>query len=257
MDLNVDALWAQGVSVSRGERTIVSDVTFRARHGALLAIAGPNGAGKSTLLKALLGLLPSRGSILVEGRLVSELSVRQRAQHLAYIPQRSSVMLGVSVLDVVASARYAYRDRFGRIDREDPAVAEAIRRVGLSTFASRTFESLSGGEQRLVLLARALATGARVLLFDEPTAGLDIVHVLQFFQLMRELTSQGHAVLCILHELSDVQRYADEVLLLERGRCVDVGPVADVLSQDRIAKVYGVHVHPSVALGFSLDGSWP
>jgi iron complex transport system ATP-binding protein len=252
-----DALSAQGVSVVRGPRTILQDITFGAGYGGLLAIAGPNGAGKSTLLKTLLGLMPCTGSIQVEGRSLIELSDRERAQRLAYIPQRASVMLGVSVLDVVASARYAHRDRWGRIDREEPTVHKALARVGLTDLAGRTFESLSGGEQRLVLLARALATGARVLLFDEPTAGLDIVNVLHFFRLMRELVSQGHAVLCVLHELSDVQRYADEVLLLASGRCVEVGPVARVLSPQRISQVYGVHVHPSAALGFSLDGSWP
>jgi iron complex transport system ATP-binding protein len=201
------ALRAERLSVQRGQHAIVQEVSLDAHYGALLAIAGPNGAGKSTLLKALLGLLPSRGEIYVAGRALAELSNTERARSLAYIPQHASVMLGVSVLDVIASARYAHRDRLGRIDREDPAILRAIERTQLTELAPRSFDSLSGGEQRMVLLARALATDARVLLFDEPTAGLDIAHVLAFFRIVKELAAQGHAVLCVLHDLTDVQRY--------------------------------------------------
>lgn len=252
-----DALEASGVGVQRGRRQIVRDVSLSVQHGTLLAIAGPNGAGKSSLLRALLGLLPASGAIHIDGAPLASLTAAERARSLAYVPQRGASLAFVSVQDVVAQARYAHRDRFGWVDPHDPTVTRALERTELTALAERAFDTLSGGEQRRVLLARALATGARTLLFDEPTAGLDVAHVLRFFALVQQLKSEGHAIVCVLHDLSDVRRHADTVLLLDRGRSAAFGPVAQVMTAEHIAAVYGVQVHEHVAPGFSLDGGWP
>jgi len=255
-----NALRAEQLSVHWDQRAAVDAVSLHVDYGQLLAIAGPNAAGKSTLLKALLGLVPSSGTVSVAGAQLSQLSAAERARTLAYIPQRSATMPGVSVLDVVSQARYAHRTqraRLGAAPSHASAVASALEHAELSQLAERAFDTLSGGEQRRVLIARALATGARVLLFDEPTAGLDIAQVLRFFRLTERLRAEGHALISVLHDLGDVRRHADTALLLDAGRCVQFGSAASVLSSEHIARVYGVHVHESVALDFSLEGRWP
>jgi len=253
----VDALRAEGVSVRRGPRTVVDAVSLRVQRGQLLAIAGPNGAGKSTLLKALLGLLPASGVIEVDGAALTSLPPLERARRIAYVPQRSATMSAVSVVDVVAQARYAHRPRFGQSDPNDPAIASALEHTETAQLARRSFETLSGGEQRRVLIARALATGARILVLDEPTSGLDIAHVLRFFRLARRLKAEGHALVCVLHELGEVRRHADLALLLDAGKSVAFGSVQHALSHEHIARVYGVRVHEHAAPGFSLDEDSP
>jgi iron complex transport system ATP-binding protein len=253
-----DALIATQVSVRRGKREIISNVSLTAQHGALLAIVGPNGAGKSTLLRALAGLLPHQGTVLVTGAPLSALTAAARARAIGYVPQRSAMADGISVYDVVAQARYAHRHGFGTLARApDPVVEHALVRTGLQAFSRRAFDTLSGGEQRRVLTARALASEARVLLLDEPTAGLDVAYVLKFFRLLDELRREGYALVCVLHDLSEVRRNADNTLLLHEGRCVAHGATGAVLSAEHLRHVYGVHAHENVALGFSLDGEWP
>jgi iron complex transport system ATP-binding protein len=251
-----EALRAEGLSVRRGGRALLDDVSLSANHGAMLAITGPNGAGKSTLIKALVGLLPHAGTVFVNGTNLATLEVTERARTIAYIPQRSSIMAAVSVRDVVAQARYAHRTRFGRGDPNDPAVTRALERTGLQALALRAFDTLSGGEQRRVLLARALATEARVLVFDEPTAGLDVAYALRFFELAEALKAERFALVCVLHELGDARRHADDALLLDAGASVAFGRAAEALDESNIARVYAVHSHERAALGFSLDGEW-
>jgi iron complex transport system ATP-binding protein len=248
-----EALQADRLTVERAGRKLLDDVSLRADHGTLVAIAGPNGAGKTTLVKTLVGLTPHTGTIKVDGAEIAKLSVAERARAIAYIPQRSSLMSSIAVRDVVAQARYAHRTRFGFTDPNDSAVRHALERTELDALANRAFDTLSGGEQRRVLLARALASEARILVFDEPTSSLDIAHALRFFELAKRLKGEGFALVCVLHDLSDALRHADRVLLLEAGRSVGFGPAAEVLSADNIARVYGVRVHEHAALGFSLD----
>jgi iron complex transport system ATP-binding protein len=201
--------------------------------------------------------VPSSGAIALEGAALASLTAAERARALAYVPQRAATLAGVAVRDVVAQARYAHRGRLRRVDPHDPAVESALELTELRSFERRSFDTLSGGEQRMVLLARALATGARILLFDEPTAGLDVAHVLRFFALAQRLKSEDRAVVCVLHDLGDVRRYADHALLLERGHTVAFGAADSVLSAEHIGRVYGVHTHEHAAVGFSLDGGWP
>lgn len=248
------ALEAHRVGVRRGSHVLLEDVSFQADYGALVAITGPNGAGKSTLVKTLVGLLPHAGAVRVGGVEIATLEPEERARSIAYVPQRSSMMASIAVHDVVAQARYAHRPRFGRATPNDAAVGRALDQTELTAFARRAFDTLSGGEQRRVLLARALATEAKLLIFDEPTSGLDIAYALRFFELATRLKADGYALVCVLHELSDALRHADQVLLLAQGKSVAFGAAREILSADNIARVYGVHVHERAELGFSLDG---
>jgi iron complex transport system ATP-binding protein len=252
-----DALTADAIDVRHGTHHAVRGVSLHAQPGAVLAIVGPNGAGKSTLLKAIAGLIDHRGEVLIHGRSRSSLTPAGRARSIGYVPQRSSLAQGVLVHDVIAQARYAHRKGWHPARLGDSNVERAIERTGLDSFRHRRFETLSGGEQRRVLIARALASEARILLLDEPTSGLDVAHVLRFFELLASLRAEGYCLVTVLHDLTDVQRHTDATLLLEHGRVVAFGPTNEVVQHTHVQAVYGVHAHEKVALGFSLDGSWP
>ncbi len=238
-----DAIGARGVAVRLGRRHVLRGVDVRARRGALTAILGPNGAGKTTLLKALLGLVPlAAGEVCVDGVSLARMSRLERARRLGYVPQRSRLDAPMPARDVVALGRFAAATGHRG---DDPVVERALRRVGAVHLADRPFSRLSGGEQRLVTLARALAAGARTVLLDEPTSSLDVAHRLRVCELMRELAAADIAVVCVLHELDDARRYADDVVVLQDGQVAGSGVTAEVVS-----RVYGVELRERDALGF-------
>jgi iron complex transport system ATP-binding protein len=244
---------ARGVGVSLGGRTIVDGVDLEAAPGTLTAIVGPNGSGKTTLLRALAGLLDHSGQISVEGRDVRELTPPERARLVAYLPQNSELRAMLSVRQVVALGRYAQRPGLLSSMRSDaPAVLAALERVGVSELLEQPFPRLSGGQKRLVLLARALATGARSLLLDEPTASLDVKHSLQLFELLAELAADGYTVVVVLHDLDDVERHAARALLLDAGRVQAWGPPAEAAFSEAAERTYGVALVPKGRLGFRL-----
>lgn len=252
-----DALTATQISVHHGGRATLRGVSLRARYQEALAIVGPNGAGKSTLLRAIAGLIAHAGEVQIDGRARKDLTPAERARSIGYVPQRSALANGVQVYDVVAQARYAHRRGTGLSALGDASVEHALEQTGLGELRTRLYDTLSGGEQRRVLIARALASGARILLLDEPTAGLDVAHVLRFYLLLTRLRADGYCLVCVLHDLTDARRYVDTTLLLEAGRAVAFGPTERVLQQAHVRAVYGVHTHENAALGFSLDGAWP
>jgi iron complex transport system ATP-binding protein len=249
-----EALVAQQVAVARGSRSVVRNVSFTASFGAVTAIVGPNGAGKSSLLRALNGLLPHQGSIVSEGREVGSMSPRERARRIAYVPQQSQLMANMSVREAVAQGRFAHTTGWAHVDMNAGQVERALADAHVTALASRAFNTLSGGEQRRVLLARALATEAPILLLDEPTAGLDLAHVLRFHALIRSLADRGLCVISVLHDLVDVYHHADRALLLAHGEQVAEGPASEVVRSEQVAKVYGVRL-TTLAAPFELVGS--
>jgi iron complex transport system ATP-binding protein len=136
-------------------------------------------------------------------------------------------------------------------------VEQALRATDVHELRDRRWNELSGGEQRRVLLARALATEAPIILLDEPTSALDVGHALQFMQLLRELADRGRCIVVVLHDLDQVSRYADQTVLLHRGRTVASGPTPEVLSPEHVRAVYGVELVPNGALGYRLAEGAP
>ncbi len=242
------ALVGRGLRVHRGATRVLEDVHIVAPIGAVTAIVGPNGAGKTTLLKALLGLLEvSAGEVVVLGQPLARLDRADRARRLAYVPQRSQLSAAMSVADVVAMGRALFGESRHAIG---VAAEQAMHQAGVASLAQRRFPELSGGEQRLVLIARALCTGAPIILLDEPTSSLDIAHRLELCHRMRQLAAGGKAVVCVLHELDDARRFADIALVLQRGRAVACGPARAVLDEALVRAVYSVEMHPDGAPSF-------
>jgi iron complex transport system ATP-binding protein len=256
-------LHVAGLRVQLGQRWVVDGVSFAAPGSAVTAIVGPNGSGKTTLLRALAGLLPYEGQVSGNTphgaqRDLAALSAAERARHVAYLPQSSGLRAALSVRDVVALGRYASRPGWFSATRGDDALVErALARTQITELASLAYPRLSGGQQRLVLIARALATGARILLLDEPTASLDVRHALRLFELLAELAAEGYCVVLVLHDLDDVQRHAAQAVLLDAGRTQCVAPPHAREFMSAAEHTYGVRLLPADRLGFRLSASQP
>lgn len=245
------AIEARCLAVRRGARTVVRDLDFEAGYGEILVILGPNGAGKSTLLRALCGLLPCAGEIRIAGHPLSELAARDRALLLSFVPQTPSLGAPLPVREVVAQGRYAHTAGIQALGpRDRSVVVDAMRRTDVLDLANRPYTDLSRGEQQRVMLARALATEARILCLDEPTAALDVAHALQFFELLQRLRREGYALLIVLHQLADALRFGDRALLMSSEHGQLLGPVAEVIDQGPVAQVYGVRLRANAGLEF-------
>ena len=202
-------------------------------------------------MKALAGILPWQGEIVLIDTPATGLSHRDRARLLAYVPQHSALDAPLSVREVVAQGRFAHRDAWGRNNPGDArAIEQALAATDALRLADRPFTKLSYGERRLVLLARALATGAPILLLDEPTAALDVAHALSLLHVLRDLARKGHAVIVALHHLDEVAEFCDQALLLRQGRVVCAGPVSSVVAAAPVREVFGVDLVPGAHFGY-------
>lgn len=217
------------------------DVTGPA--GQVTGIIGPNGAGKSTLLGAL-SLLRSgaRGTVSVHGAPINDLSDRARARLMALVAQHTTLDFDFTARDVVAFGRHPHRGRFEReSERDRDHVTSALERVGASRFADRPVTHLSGGENQLTQIARAIAQDVPVLLLDEPVSALDLRHELIVLTLLRELAEEGRTVITVLHDLSQAARFCDRLVLVADGCITATGTPDQVLTPATIAGAYGVH----------------
>ena len=224
----------------RAKSPAVREVSVSVAPRRLLAVAGPNGAGKTTLLRLLGGSLrPQEGSVRLDERPLAEFDDRERARALAVVPQSERSTFPVTVRDLVGMGRYAHLDSWRRAaSRDRAAVERALERCAIVPFADRRLESLSGGELQRARIARALAQETPVLLLDEPTGGLDLRYRMELFHLLGELRDDGLAVLVVTHDLNLAARFADRLLLLDRGRSVARGTPVDVLSREMLEEVY-------------------
>jgi iron complex transport system ATP-binding protein len=245
------AIAVRRLHVTRRRRTILHDVTFEAMYGTITVVLGPNGAGKTTLLKAMMGLMPYSGAIEIAGVELAALGYRQRAERLGYVPQRSALDAPLRVETVVGHGRYAATG-FAQVNEDRRLVTSALVATDTAELADRSYLDLSEGEQRRVLVARALATGARVLLLDEPTAALDISHALALFRLLRRLAGDGMCVVIVLHDLNDALSFTDRAVLLDRGAVVACGPTEEVVAEKPIRQVYGLEPSKEPRLCFRL-----
>ena len=242
------------VSHRRGP-DVVHDVSIKCPRGAVTALLGPNGAGKSTLLKAIAGVLPSRGDVLLDGVSVTNMDLLERAKTIAYVPQHSRLAAEMSVYDVVDQGRFAHRGPLARSTKADQeAIYRALEEVDASELQNRPYTELSAGEQQKVLVARALATGAHTLLLDEPTAALDARHVLIFHALLRRLVQQQWCILAVFHALDEVYRHADYAVLMSQGRVHRTGGARDIVGPGPVREIYSVELRYNAGIGLFLEG---
>jgi iron complex transport system ATP-binding protein len=206
----------------------------------LVAVVGPNGSGKTTLVRALVGLVPlERGSVLVDGSPVESLPRRLLAQTVGVVGQQEEAVFRLTVAEAVMLGRYA---RLGPLaapraaDRD--AVRTALERCDIAALSERPVDTLSGGEWKRVRIARALAQEPRALVLDEPTASLDVRHEMELLELVRQLADSGLAALVITHHLNLAARFADRIILLDRGSVVIDGKPGIVLDEETLSRVF-------------------
>ena len=244
-----------GLSVSLTGRRVVGDVSFAVAPGEFVALVGPNGAGKSTVLKALAGVLPAEtGTIELDGVPASTFNVLERARRLAWLPQSRPVAWNLRVEDVVALGRFAQSpDAYDRLSPDARAAVDAaLAKADAAHLSGRPFQTLSGGEQARVHLARLLASTAPCLLLDEPCAALDVVHQLALMETLAAEAGAGRSVVVVLHDLELAARYCPRVIVMDTGRVVADGAPAEALSAANLGHVFGVKRGPDGQLHRNL-----
>lgn len=232
------------VGVRYGKRVAVDRVSETIASGEWVGLIGPNGAGKSSLLQAIVGISPSSGNIVVDDEAVGSWDRTVRAQRFAYVPQDPLIPVDMTGFEYVLLGRSPFVSYLGSESRHDrEVVADVFARLGLEEFADRKLGRLSGGERQRLVIARALATEAPILVLDEPTSALDIGHQQQALELVARLREEsGLTVLSAMHDLTMAGLYSDRILLIDDGRIVAGGTPAEVLRADLLAEHYGVQV---------------
>ncbi|KKW93358.1 ABC transporter ATP-binding protein [Sphingobium chungbukense] len=233
---------AQGLSVRLGRHSALDGVDLHLEPGRLVGIIGPNGAGKSTLIRALLGLVKREsGSVLIDGIDSARLTRRDVARRIAYLPQGQTLHWPLAVERLVALGRMPHLGPLSRLSAEDEAqIDAALARADVLHLKGRVATELSGGERARVLLARALAVGAPALIADEPLAALDPGHQIDVMDLLKAEAQAGSLVVTVLHDLGMAARYCDRLLLMDRGSLVADGAPLEVLTEENLARVYGI-----------------
>lgn len=238
------SLALEQVTVEYGGRTAVRGFTDTVRPGEWLCVIGPNGAGKSSLLKAVAGVTGHGGRILVDGSPLDVRSQRRRAQLGAYVPQAPVLPSGMTGAEYVLLGRNPFISHFGSESANDLAmVADIIERLELGDLARRDVDTLSGGERQRIVIARALAQEAPVLLLDEPTSALDLGHQLLALELVDRLRREhGLTVVSAMHDLTLAGIFSDRLVLLHEGSAVATGTAEEVLRPETLGEFYGVNV---------------
>jgi iron complex transport system ATP-binding protein len=250
--LRATGLWA---AYPGSPTPVLHELCLELDKGEVLALLGPNGAGKSSLVRALTGLLaPSRGSVELFGRDLRSLARREIARRVAVVPQSPRVAFGFSVREAVLMGRAPHQGAMLVASETDRRVVDGVlERTGLGPLASRPAAELSGGEQLLVAIARALAQQPEILMLDEATAHLDVRHSVLLHALVRtEVRERGLACLAVLHDLNEAAQNADRVVLLGGGTVRAQGTIEQVMTYRTLRETFGVDLYVGVN---ELDGT--
>ena len=234
----------ENLSFAYGTHQVLKNISLEVGDGTLVNVLGPNGTGKSTLFRCILGLYTSyHGSIIVNGKDISKLNIRERAREMAFIPQSHKPVYDYDVVDVVLMSSGAGSGAFfspkkAHVDR----ALDALERVGIGHLAHRPYTRISGGEQQLVLIARALAQNANTIIMDEPTSALDYGNTVRVLSCVRQLSTEGLTVIQSTHQPDQAFLYADKTLVLFEGEVLAYGSPKDAITAELISKIYGVEV---------------
>jgi iron complex transport system ATP-binding protein len=236
-------LEVKNISINYGVSAAARNISFSLEEGKIIALLGANGAGKTTVLKSLNGSLPvAKGEILLDD--LNYYSRREIAGKIAVVAQETETKFPVSVLEFVLAGRFAHGAAFGWETEKDLKIAlDCLEVCDLTNYENRLMNRLSGGERQRVVLARALATEANILLLDEPTANLDLAHQAMMFRLVSErCKSCASSAIVITHDLNSASEFADEIILLKNGEIAAKGNPETILTEENLFKVFDVKV---------------
>ncbi len=239
MSLNVEHL-----SFAYQKTPVLSDVSFTLREGEVLSVLGPNGVGKTTLFRCILGIVRDyQGRVTVDGKELRRMSNRELAGHIAFIPQNQRPTFGYTVLDMVLMGTTRQFSPFSEPkEKQIKQAVQALESVGADHLIERDFSKLSGGEQQLVLIARAIVQQARILIMDEPTSALDYGNQFRTLELIQKLADDGYAVMISTHNPQHALMFSSHVLAISGGRVAAWGRGEEVLTQELVKQLYGVDV---------------
>lgn len=224
------------------KKSILEKVFFKVEWGEVLTILGPNGSGKTTLLKCLNRLLKPKGNVFIDSFDVSKLEAREIAKNFGYVPQIHFPNFPYKVIDIVVSGRTPYMDHSIPKRKDYELAYNVLDQLRIMHLANRPYTQLSGGELRLILLARALVQNPRVLLLDEPTSHLDLKNKFLILNILIEIADKGIAVIMSEHDPNLASIFANKVLLMCEGRITSYGKPEDVLTKENLSRVYGIDV---------------
>ncbi len=234
---NNKAIEISGLSISYGNKRVLTNIYLDIIKGHIYGLVGPNGAGKSTLFKSILGLIDlNAGEIKV-----LNMDIKDIRKKIAYIPQKDEVdwTFPATVMDITLMGRYPHKKLFTRINKEDKQIAmEALEELDIVDLADRQIGQLSGGQQQRVFIARALAQQSDILLMDEPFVGVDIITEEKIIATMKKLAGQGKTLLVVHHDLSTVEEYFSKVILINQ-RLIAYGDTTVTFTPENIKKCYG------------------
>lgn len=234
----------QNVAFSYGKTPVLNNVNLTVRPGDVISLLGPNGSGKSTLMKLILGILkPQKGSITLGGDETSRLSSRELAGRVAYVPQTNTSPFGYTGLEMVMMGRSVHRGVFARYTKEDEEIAlHAMERLGVADLRERIFTRLSGGQRQLLILARAIAQGARLLILDEPVTGLDYGNQLRLLERIYELAGEGYTFIKSTHFPDHSLLISGRAVMLKDGVLFADGGAQEVITPENIKTMYDVDI---------------
>ncbi|HVO93372.1 MAG TPA: ABC transporter ATP-binding protein [Terriglobales bacterium] len=238
------AIEACDLSFGYENQPVLTDLSFAIGVGELVALIGPNGSGKTTLLKLLLGLLaPKTGQVSLHDRPLPSYPAKERAKQIAYVSQQPALTFPMTAFELVSLGRYPHASRFNFSGVDVEAVDGALQATDAGHLKHRRFNSLSGGEKQKILIARALAQSAQILLLDEPTLHLDLYYQLQILAALKGLCKQQRiTVITVLHDVNLTSMFADKALFLSAGKLRAFGPVNEIVTEDQIKTVLDVNV---------------
>ena len=236
---------ARGIDIGYPDRVVGRSIDLTLEDGEVLCILGPNGSGKTTLLRTLLGLVPAlAGSVTVSGIDIRGMPRGRLAREIAYVPQASIPAFDFTAEEIVLMGRTAHMGAFSPPSRHDRDVARAaLARLDVGELATRAITAVSGGERQLALIARALATEAKAIVMDEPTANLDFGNQARVLAQVSGLRDAGVSILLCTHDPDHAFQVADRVLLLYHGRAITLARTEDALTAENLSALYGVPVH--------------
>ena len=244
------SLSAKNLFFSYGDRKVLHNVTFNIQKGDFVGILGPNGSGKSTLLHLLSGLLmPDTGTIFISGKNTKELSRKNWSQEIAIVFQETNLNLDLECFDVIMMGRFPHWRRWQKENQQDiDSVLNALQITNTQQFANRPFRELSGGEKQRVMIARALAQEPNILLLDEPTSHLDILHQLDIMRILYRLQKKDITILGVFHDINLVSQFCNQVMFLKKGEIVHRGLVGKSLHTPQVEELFDVEfleeIHP-------------